>query len=363
MVVLIPNSAFDSATATTIVSANILRNTNWGSSFFMNRDTIIMRPGAATAADFMRWAGVLTTSTGTLAHTGANYADTTVGTETVELWYDNVRPDLELMDAANRALEFVNLTTLEPLSHLGDNDGGMSASVTTAYSATNTTLTKITTAGKMDWGIRALRAINSAGSGYAQSATMTITQGRPWTAFALPACAISSATFTAYDVTNSAALPGSVTSAEFEPQLVQIPWQNAPATCKQIARQLGGVSATADVAWNAAWFYKQDSLRVNLPSFVSEDFKAAFIFQARPQFVSTTAYVYPAASLRFIPLTEGKDYELLINQGDTNPYAVQFNHAGYFDWPLFVQVRRPYRRATLRRHPCTSSCLSSKCRY
>ena len=46
--------------------------------------------------------------------------------------------------------------------------------------------------------------------------------------------------------------------------------------------------------------------------------------------------------MEMIQLTEGRDYKLLFHHQDANPYGAQFHDSSQFDWPLFVQAKRPY---------------------
>lgn len=91
--------------AGSVTQTDYLRNTNWGVNHFRNLHAGIHRPDSATAADNWRWAGDLTTSTGLLAHTGANYADTTVTSETVNIIYYGVRWE-DIDDAISRVLDY-----------------------------------------------------------------------------------------------------------------------------------------------------------------------------------------------------------------------------------------------------------------
>ena len=106
--------------------------------------------------------------------------------------------------------------------------------------------------------------------------------------------------------------------------------------------RLIGNGATADHSWNMGWLYKQRVKRINLPSDMSEGFKIGDIYEAHPQSSVSTSNTYQAQDLRFEKLYEGRDYDWLMNQGDANPHAVLFRPHISFQWPLFLQTRRPY---------------------
>ena len=345
--IIIPNAKFDSAASTSITSADVMRNSRWTTNHFSQRNTVIYRPGSATAADNIRYAGDLTNSTGTLVHTGANYSDTTVTSEIPELWYDGVRADLEILDAINRALEFVHFSTFIPISHGGDLDYDMSASTDTNWTnvGSPSTSAKSTTARRVPYGLRSYQLINNgvANEG-TRSATLGMGSSRSVKGFAIASVNVGGASFQLYDVTNAGttSLLDAVTTSQEEPMLLIQEWQNVPSTTREIAANLLGTTTTSDVFWNGLWIYKQDNLRVNLPSFLNEGFKAPSIFQGRPKF-SVANHVYDAQSLEMVELKENQDYVYLYDHhNDANPYAIMVNGPEAYDWPLFVEARLPY---------------------
>jgi hypothetical protein len=359
--ILVPSGKVDSIAATSVTAADIMRNSRWTSGHFSQREAVIYRPGSATAADNIRYAGDLNNATGALSHTGANYADTTSTSEAVELWYDSVRPDLEVLDAINRALEFVHFSTFIPISHGGDLDYDMSASTDTNWTdvLTPTTSAKSTTARRTPYGLRSYNLINNAADEGTQSATLPIVPTRSVKGFAISSCNVGTASFRFYDVTNSASTGwlDAVTHSEENPMLMIQEWQAAPATCREMAAQLLGTTSTSDIFWNGLWVYRQDNLRVNLPSFLNEGFKTPSIFQGRPRF-AVENHVYDAQSLDMIELHENKDYRYLYDHhNDANPYAIMVNGPEAYDWPLFVEARLPYsHQGTLSAEADTTNC-------
>lgn len=73
-----------SSLTTTTVMVSALATGAFNSQKY--RDYYILRSAAASAADRVRRVSSFTPASGTLTHAGANYSDTTVGTELVELW-------------------------------------------------------------------------------------------------------------------------------------------------------------------------------------------------------------------------------------------------------------------------------------
>ena len=343
---IVPNGSFDAAAAGSITSANILRDSNYGTGHFQGLDTVIYRGGAASSADYERFAGALTTSTGLLAHTGANYSDTTTTSESVRLLYHRLRPAQELLDAANRVLEFIFRDSFEALSHRSDLDYAMTDSTDTQYTdvGTPTTSAKDTTARRTPWGTRNYHLINDADGEGTQTATVGAEEGSMVSAWAIASRnAGTSAELQLYNVTGSADFSSvEVTSDEEEPMLLSQPWIRTPTDSKEIALRLVGNGAAADIFWNMAWLYKQNVLRVNLPSHINEGFKIGDIYQCHPRSAIATNNVYQAQDLNLEKLYEGKDYDWLMNQDDANPHAVIFKDSSYFTYPLILQTRRPY---------------------
>ncbi len=346
MMVLIPNGSFTAAAAGSITSTDVLRNSNWGGGQF--KGWIIFRPGAATSADFVRYAGLLTNSTGLLAHTGANYADTTVGSEVVELWRPGARPDLELLASLNRCLEFEFVTTMLMISHLSAADGDMSVATDTNFTdvGTPTTSAKSVIPAVTVYGPRSYNLIGDAVNEGTSTAAQSIRKGALFSAFTIATPAVGTASFRGYDATNSVDIGTAVTHNESGPQLMCIRSQTVPATCESVILRMLGEEAATTIFWNQVALYKHDELQVRLPSSVTEGFMAPRILQGVPRSQTDTG-VYGAYSLDFIPLTEGVDYWLVINHNDAQPYKVRFANplpstGGHpYAWPLFVEARIP----------------------
>lgn len=358
---LIPNGKVDSLATTSVTSADVMRNTRWTTAHFSQKNTAIYRPGSATAADNIRFAGDLNSSTGALTHTGANYSDTTLGTEAVELWFDEVRPDLEILDAINRALEFVHFSTFIPISHGGDLDYDMSASTDTNWTdvGSPTTSAKATTARRTPYGLRSYHFVADAVGEGTRSATLGMGSSRSVKAFTIVSVDAGGASFQLYDVTNAGttSLLAAVSTTQEEPVMLVQEWQTVPSTTQEIAGQVISTVNPSTFYINGMWIYKQDNYRVNLPSFVNEGFKAPSIFQGRPR-IATNNHVWDAQSLEMVELKENLDYRFLYDHhNDANPYAIQVAGPEFYDYPLFVEARLPYsHQGTLSAESDTTNC-------
>lgn len=342
---VIPNGNFDAVATGSITSASYLRDTNYGTGHFAELYTNIFRPGAASAADYIRPAGDLTNTTGLLAHTGANYADTTIGTEGVELWFHRIRPDIDIPDCINRVLRETSIRTIHALSH-GSSAGDYSMDLSTDSLWTNvgSPSTSAKTAALPAFIPYGPYAYNVANNGVAnegtRSAELVVRQGATVSAYAIAAASTGTASFQLRDNTNSADIGTAVTHSERAAQLMVIRNQAVPDTCKSVRLSMLGTTTTSDIYWNKTWLYKHDELFIRFPSYISERFKAATIFQSVPQF-STAANVYDALGMDMVELKEGSDYFLHFNHGDANPYGVRFASNTWFDNPLWTELERP----------------------
>lgn len=340
---IIVNADVDSIATTSITSANMLRNSMGDPAKY--KGWIIFRPGAASAADYIRIAGLLTLTTGALAHTGANYSDTTVGSEVIELWKPGIRPNRELVDSLNRCLEFEYSTTLIPLSDGTRHDFGMTESTNTNYTSVGSpTVAKSTTQGLsyIPYGRASLTVANQAATPNegVLSQSMRVVEGTKINVFAIVTVINSgTANLSLVDNTASAAFGDSVSHSEWQAQLVTLKNQTVPTDCLAMQLKMLGTASGSNIAWNGIWLLKQGEYKIAFPIFVAEAFQVKIV-QAIPQ-EQTATNVYDARSLVFRTLVEGEDYRLIINHEDSQPYAVMFKDDSYYDWPLYIEARVP----------------------
>lgn len=343
--ILIDSTFVTALDADSFTAPNFLLNPKYGAEHFSSRNTMIGRGEAATAADYERPAGTLIPTTGELANAGGAWSDVDKTNEDLELWYYGIRPYSDVMAAGNRALRYLFFDTHFALSRLTEYDGDMAVSTDTNWTNVGSpgTSAKDATARRTPFGIRNYHLINASANEGTRSATLGIRESDSARAFTIASVnAGPSASFQLYDITGSAAYGSAVTSEEEEPQLLSIPWTATPADCKEIALNMLGTASTSDIFWNMAWLYTRGNLRLNFPSYITEAYMAPIIFQGHPQQAGNSTNVYDAGSMEFIELVEGRDYKLLFNHHDANPYGAQFHDASAFDWPLFVQAKRPY---------------------
>lgn len=344
--VYVPNAKLDTVIAGSFTSADIFQDSGKGSGFYRDLSAGVYRGGSATSADNWRMLGDLTNSSGLIANAGAVWADTTKGTENFLVSFHGIRPDLDWLPLINQVLQEEFFTTTIGLSHGSMNDYDMSDPLAANWTTVgvSSAKTKSTTASRTPYGMKSLQftTATTANSGV-RSAAVPIGSSRYFNAFTIASVNVGTASFQAYDATNSATtgMPAAVTTTQVEPQLMVIHGQAVPATCKSIALNLLNTSATGDTYWNQAWIYNLDDMVINLPSYVSERFKAPSVYQLVPR-IQTGNFTWDAQGVVPLPLTEGQDYSLVSHHADANPYQVIFKSRDAYNWPLFIEAKRPW---------------------
>lgn len=340
---VVPNADISAFAATSFTAARFFQNTNMASDFLQVKNAGLVRAGAASSADFWRPAGTITNTTGVVSQVGPNWADTTVGSEEIEVWYYGVRRDQEVLKSLNRVLEFKFVTSMHMLSHLSVADGGMESTVTTGYTSVGApTVSKVTTPTQsIPLGVRALRVLNGTANHGVRPAARVVAQGRQASAFAIVSAEAGTASLQLYDSTNSADIGTALTHSERAPMLLMIQNQQVPATCKFVTLSMLGTTSTSDIYWTQVGLNVYDNTRFRLPSFITEGFMAPRLYLGVPQ-VSIASNTYDAGSIDYQALTEGLDYRLVINHADVQPYKVRLLRPELMGgYPIFVEYRRP----------------------
>lgn len=144
-------------------------------------------------------------------------------------------------------------------------DGDMETSGVTNWTASNSTLTKSTTAGYVFQGKQALRVQNSAANGYARSALVSVTETQNFCCVADVRVVTGTATLRLYDETNGAAID-SVTTSELRRGYLWIDNTTIPSGCKQVSVRLIGTGASDDIYWDNVSLRNTNATEMDLPS-------------------------------------------------------------------------------------------------
>lgn len=336
-----------------LTSTAYLQNSNLNVESYRGR--FIFRPDVA-AADRSREIADLTTATGVLTPAGSNWADTT-GTAFEIL--DGIEPE-DLFNLLLEASDQVMMTSTFPLTLV--DDGDMSASATTSWTATNVTASKITTAGNsfLD-NIRTLRTLLTSSGGYVQNATtLKVNAGDQIYVSVCSRADVGTSRFALYDVTNGAELSQTLTHTAERYTRMQYTY-TVPAGCEEITPRLGGSANSDDIYWSWCIIYNLSDSMVPLPAAVDEEFKLRKVREATYS---------QAVGLGWNPFSRSwrHDWELrdevygVFEYSASNPSYLQFrNGEPRMAADFFIEERRPVSSFTTWTYDAAGEALTTAC--
>lgn len=331
------------ADITSIAAGNItfgqLINDNVGTAHYVQQDVQIHRGTAASAADTRRPAGEFTPSTGVLDIAGANYADTTLGTESIRLIKHGLRVDYDFITAINRAQEYLGARDMLALSLASD--AAMWQTSTAAYTAVNTTFTKTTTAADVFPGQRRGGLLTNSGADGHVYQRFLVTGGEEVYTGYFTRGKTGSPTLVWQDVTNTAAIGTTLTTSESSFQYL---WRRefVPATCESLEVRFGASGASDVAPFGPVFVYRTNDARMVVPAEIEERYE----FEALTYGVfheNTASQVEDAMSLETIEVPKD-DYDFFFGAGQGQQSFIQFHNGTHRKWlryPLFIQARLP----------------------
>lgn len=245
----------------------------------------------------------------------------------------------DIKNAVNEAIRKRYFRTYWPVTML--DDGDMRSSATSSYTASNATLSKVTTSGNVMYGPRSLRVLSTSGAGYAYQRInvpdpANFTQ---WYIQALVRADVGTATLTVYDVTNGATIT-SETWDKIGWGIVNFEFQ-IPSGCEVIEIRLGTSATNDDTYWNYVMVYPQGMQSIALPDWFDREGQVQQVFRlpvtdplqpdhylARPvmwwKLRPTQENANSAFRLQFYPVSSGsmwveafKPYDALSADSDT----------------------------------------------
>jgi hypothetical protein len=236
--------------------------------------------------------------------------------------------------AINKALRELRYRTMAPLTFV--TDGDMESSGTTAWTASNATLSKVTTAAYLRTGAQALRVLATAGSGYAQSGTILVnpTFASAWHVRAVVQADVGTARLIAYDVTNSA----EIESEDYTLRghgLIDFSFE-LPATCEALAFRLMSVANSDDTYWDNLIAFPAGTREWPLPSYLT-----------RPGQLLRVGWVTPDQGRADLGVFRSYGWHE-VRRNDSNPNNPLTLHLSDPDlrYPSFIEVSRPYDELT-----------------
>jgi hypothetical protein len=351
---VIPNADWTVA-AGSATSVKWFRNGNWGTNHFRSKNALLWRPGAATAADYVRYASDLTASTGALA-VDANWADTTQGTEDLIVLYHGIHPQY-IIDASNLALAKAYFTNSESVSTkpngTGLSDASFQKTATSHYTASSATLTKVATANSenvIPGSIGSGRVVTSGAGGYIYQ-DFAATADEQFVVYSLSRLDSG----TAFEsVLESGATTASLSALGTTVEHAQEAWQwtkrteTIPDGHKVLRVRWQGEGNGDDFYLGAQNVLFPNRSRIIIDTVWESNFEALKLMYADIGGVSVASGVYQGNTEQFKDVPK-EDYEIVFDRAGANPGYIQFKNGSHREWqryPLFIWGRRPYSDLT-----------------
>lgn len=318
----------DSVAAGSIVDTFIFQDSNLSTSQY--KGCYILRPDR-TGDDRIKKAGALVLASGTLAHTGSNY------TNTSDMVYEIIgllHPD-ELDACIVRALKRIYFETQVPLTRVTDGDFPNSVA---NWTGTNANLTAITAAANVYSGIGSMRVANTLANGYAASVAITVSKGEPFWCSAICRSASGTADLVVWDNTNGAVISNK-THTDSQWQRLWI-LDYLPSTCESVIIRCRGTESDADIYWDSVHFYTLNERRIMAPSWLDEPWK--FLKLREAKYARSLATGQDDATTRYLQdWFSPAHFTLDPFQPEVNPYAVQLQRP-LPQTDLWIEAKRPY---------------------
>jgi hypothetical protein len=226
-----------------------------------------IRPTSGTEAGNARDISAWAPTTGTFT-VGKAWATGPANNDTFDIYLRGVRYD-QIKAATNRALRERKYVTMTPLTLVPDGDME-SSGVTSWGTASNTTATKVSTAGNLYRGTYSLFCNNSDANGYLPSAEIPVTESDQYNIEAVCKQTIGTAKLIVYDATNSVEIENEGTEDEGL-EWAKIAYTfNVPSGCKKIVVRLLGEEANADIYWDNVILLRSGATEIALPDWITE---------------------------------------------------------------------------------------------
>jgi len=208
-------------------------------------------------------------------------------------------------------------------------DGDMEQSGVTEWTASNATVTKVSTEPAM-MGSRWLSVATTSAGGYAQSATWRVRPSEKYHLSALVRANAASTTakLIAWDVTNGAEIDSKTTTRQDVNRL----WFEftAPATCDQVAVRVANVENTVTTLWDEVCGYALNSASIRLPWWVKSSAQVKGVFRLSPDTTGTDLWTAELRGER----DNGWDVADSWNGGSL---ALTSRHGTGLSQPLFIK--------------------------
>lgn len=250
-------------------------------------------------------------------------------------------PPSRLKECINDALRSMRRMVYTPFTQV--TDGDMESSVTTSWTASNASHTKVTTAAYVRHGSQCSRVANTLANGYIASTAIPVIEQQVWLVFAYGRCASGTATLIPYDSTNSAAIESTAAywstneSAWFElGNSITI-----PSGCQSMTIRLKGTEASADIYWDSVIAINAYDCLLALPSWITDKNQAeGFFYFPQGPAIDDGGYTVNRYPREFL-----SDWSTQIDETAATPWQVEVPVP--LKRPLYLKALRPYAELTL----------------
>ena len=214
-------------------------------------------------------------------------------------------------------------------------DGDMETSGISAWTASDATLSKVTSAANVQLGKQALRVQNSAANGYARPALINVVESQNFAIVADVRVASGTAKLLLYDETNGA----EIQSVECEER--QSRWLRfqgtIPTDCMQVSVRLIGKEATADIYWDNVSVRDIAASRIDLPSNITSpgDILEVEVWSGGTTYLDS--YATDGRMSHVVPW-----WEVIEDTHGATPYRLEFGPRVGAYCHLFARVLRAY---------------------
>lgn len=333
--VILASDLDDTNSSTSAVATTDLDicDTNRTSGWLRDKEAIIYRPAAANAEDRLRFAGDITHSAtySSISIAGRAYTAKIDSDEDIEVWYDGVRPDKDVLPAIQQAQTLVSARILLPLTLVAN--GGMFLG-TTSWTGSSAALD---TEDAVMQGRGSLEVTNSGVNGMAYSAAFGVEPGATIHAWAIGLGDTGTNRVVYQDVTNGNAQLGDIQTFKAKRPRVAYQQLTVPETCYQMRVGLGGSESNAVTRWDQVFVNQEQDGRLFPPLGITEawEFESLSYLQFARQ---AEAGIFDAMSASPIEVPDS-DYRVSDLSGDTHTPIVQLDNRSWLAYPLVIQAR------------------------
>lgn len=343
----IPNGSIGSiGSSTTFTSVDyFLGPTKYSNNSFQG--WFVFRPTAASSADYIRRISSLAPATGVVT-VDATWADTTLGSEDFYIFPPWLHPQ-KWIDSINMTLEKIYTENNENASTkptgTGIADAGFQNTATSAYSTSNASFAKETTANSQFvlQGLGSGKVTLTGASGYVYQ-DFDATPGEPFRAYAASlATSGDTSVFSVYDQANSAVID-SVSHTYTAFQWASIKGVVPSGNTGLLRVRFGGSANTDIIYYGGQCVLFPSRNRLYLDTKWDSEFKATELVSIQMRGSSPTNRVTPASDVELVTIPRS-DYSFSFERGGPNPTTIYWHNQAQAHWyenPLMISGRRQY---------------------